>query len=128
MINLGRIVVEIDDELDRKIRLDIARKGGKKGALSRTVEEAIYTWVSRSEFDESYNRLRENCRENSLDKERFDQITESIRNDVSKILAYITRQKQKSIIKTKTKIYHKDKTLWQLKTIHMFDSILLSIV
>lgn len=101
MTNLGRIVVEVDDELDRKIRLDIARRGGKKGALSRTIEEAIDIWVSRSEFDESYNRLRENCRENSLDKEKFDQITESIRDDISKILVYIAQQKQKSIIKTK---------------------------
>lgn len=101
MINLGRIVVEIDDDLDQKIRLDIARRGGKKGALSRTIEEAIDIWILRSEFDESYNRFRENCRENSLDKERFDQITESIRNGISKILVYITQQKQKSIIKTK---------------------------
>ena len=94
---MGRIVVVIDDELDKKIRSDIAARGGKKGDLSKTMEEAIDLWVMKSEFDESYNRLKTNCRENSLDKEKFDQITESIRDDVSKILAYIAQQKHQKI-------------------------------
>ena len=99
---MGRIVVVIDDELDKKIRSDIAARGGKKGDLSKTIEEAIDLWVIKSEFDESYEKFKGNCRENSSDKERFDKATESIRDNVSKILAYIAQQKHQKIGRSKS--------------------------
>jgi hypothetical protein len=43
---MGRISVELSDELEKKLRFKtIERFGGKKGDLSRAVEEAIRTWV-----------------------------------------------------------------------------------
>jgi hypothetical protein len=45
---VGRISVEIPDELEKKLRFKtIERFGGKKGDLSRAVEEAVKTWVSK---------------------------------------------------------------------------------
>ena len=45
---MGRISVEISDELEKKLRFKtIDRFGGKKGDLSRAVEEAVKTWVTK---------------------------------------------------------------------------------
>jgi hypothetical protein len=47
VIELGRIGVDIPDELEKKLRFKtIERFGGKKGDLSRAVEEAVKTWVA----------------------------------------------------------------------------------
>jgi hypothetical protein len=46
VVKMGRISVDLSDELERKLRFKtIERFGGKKGDLSRAVEEAIKTWV-----------------------------------------------------------------------------------
>jgi hypothetical protein len=43
---MGRISVDLPDELEKKLRFKtIERFGGKKGDLSKAVEEAIKTWV-----------------------------------------------------------------------------------
>jgi hypothetical protein len=43
---MGRISVAISDELEKELRFKtIERFGGKKGDLSKAVEEAIKTWV-----------------------------------------------------------------------------------
>jgi hypothetical protein len=43
---MGRISVDLSDELEKKLRFKtIERFGGKKGDLSKAVEEAIKTWV-----------------------------------------------------------------------------------
>jgi hypothetical protein len=43
---MGRISVELSDELEKKLRFKtIERFGGRKGDLSKAVEEAIETWV-----------------------------------------------------------------------------------
>ena len=45
---MGRISVDIPDELEKRLRfktIDIF--GGKKGDLSRAVEEAVETWVAK---------------------------------------------------------------------------------
>ena len=43
---MGRISVAISDELEKELRFKtIERFGGKKGDLTRAVEEAIKTWV-----------------------------------------------------------------------------------
>jgi hypothetical protein len=47
-LKMGRISVEISDELEKKLRFKtIDRFGGKKGDLSRAVEEAVKTWVTK---------------------------------------------------------------------------------
>jgi hypothetical protein len=45
---MGRISVELPDELEKKLRFKtIEQFGGKKGDLSRAVEEAVKTWVTK---------------------------------------------------------------------------------
>jgi len=45
---MGRISVDIPDELEKKLRFKtIEVYGGKKGDLSRAVEEAVKTWVAQ---------------------------------------------------------------------------------
>jgi hypothetical protein len=49
---MGRINVELSDELDRKLRFKTIEKfGGKKGDLTKAIEEAVKKWVS-SEQDQ----------------------------------------------------------------------------
>ena len=44
---MGRIGVDLPDELEKKLRLKtIERFGGRKGDLSKAVEEAVETWVN----------------------------------------------------------------------------------
>jgi len=46
---LGRINVDISDELEKRLRLTTVEKfGGKKGDLSRAVQEAIQTWIDKT--------------------------------------------------------------------------------
>jgi hypothetical protein len=43
---MGRISVELSDELEKKLRFKTIEKfGGKKGDLSRAMEEAVKKWV-----------------------------------------------------------------------------------
>jgi hypothetical protein len=47
IIEMGRISAEIPDELEKQLRFKtIERFGGRKGDLSRAVEEAVRTWVT----------------------------------------------------------------------------------
>ena len=51
---MGRIGVELSDELERKLRFrTIERFGGKKGDLSKAIVEAVKNWVAQSETLES---------------------------------------------------------------------------
>ncbi len=44
---MGRINVELSDELEKKLRFKTIEKfGGKKGDLSRALEEAVKKWVA----------------------------------------------------------------------------------
>jgi hypothetical protein len=44
---MGRISVEIPDEMEKQLRFKtIERFGGKKGDLSRAVEEAVKVWIA----------------------------------------------------------------------------------
>ena len=48
VIEMGRIGVELSDELEKKLRFTtIERFGGRKGDLSRSVEEAVKLWVAK---------------------------------------------------------------------------------
>jgi Arc/MetJ-type ribon-helix-helix transcriptional regulator len=45
---MKRISVELSDELEEKLRFKtVERFGGKKGDLSKAVEEAVRTWVTK---------------------------------------------------------------------------------
>jgi hypothetical protein len=45
---MGRISVELLDELEKKLRFKTIEKfGGRKGDLSRAVEEAVRIWVAK---------------------------------------------------------------------------------
>ncbi len=52
VVEMGRISVELSDDLEKKLRFKtIERFGGKKGDLSRAVEEAVKTWVAKENTD-----------------------------------------------------------------------------
>ena len=47
---MGRISVEIPDELEKQLRFKtIERFGGKKGDLSKAVAEALRAWTGKKE-------------------------------------------------------------------------------
>jgi hypothetical protein len=47
---MGRITVDLPNELEKQLRLKtVERFGGKKGDLSKAVEEAVRTWISQKE-------------------------------------------------------------------------------
>jgi hypothetical protein len=47
---MGRITVDLPNELDKQLRLKtVERFGGKKGDLSKAVEESVRTWIAKKE-------------------------------------------------------------------------------
>ena len=49
-LNMGRISVDLPDELEKQLRFKtVERFGGKKGDLSKAVEEAVRTWIAMKE-------------------------------------------------------------------------------
>jgi hypothetical protein len=49
---LGRINVDISDELEKLLRLKTVEKfGGKKGDLSKAVQEAVKTWIDKNQLE-----------------------------------------------------------------------------
>jgi Arc/MetJ-type ribon-helix-helix transcriptional regulator len=47
---MGRISVELPDEVEKQLRLrTVERFGGKKGDLSKAIEEAVRTWIVKKE-------------------------------------------------------------------------------
>ena len=47
---MARISVMLSDELEKKLRLKTVEEyGGRKGDLSRAVEEAVKTWIAKEE-------------------------------------------------------------------------------
>jgi hypothetical protein len=47
---MGRINVDISNELEKQLRLKtVERFGGKKGDLSRALQEAVKTWIDQKE-------------------------------------------------------------------------------
>ena len=50
-LKLGRINVDISDELEKQLRLKaVERFGGKKGDLSKAVQEAVKTWINKKQW------------------------------------------------------------------------------
>jgi hypothetical protein len=49
-LKMGRISVDLPDELEKQLRFKtVERFGGKKGDLSKAVEEAVRTWNGEKE-------------------------------------------------------------------------------
>jgi hypothetical protein len=47
-LKMGRICVQLSDQLEKQLRFKtIERFGGKKGDLTRAVEEAVKTWITK---------------------------------------------------------------------------------
>jgi hypothetical protein len=47
-LKMGRICVVLSDQLEKQLRFKtIERFGGKKGDLTRAVEEAVKTWITQ---------------------------------------------------------------------------------
>ncbi len=47
---MGRICVELPDQLEKQLRFKTIEKfGGKKGDLTRAVEEAVKKWIAKEE-------------------------------------------------------------------------------
>ena len=47
---MGRISVDLPDPLEKQLRLKTVETfGGKKGDLSRAIEEAVRTWIAKKE-------------------------------------------------------------------------------
>jgi hypothetical protein len=47
---MGRICVELSDRLEKQLRFKTIEKfGGKKGDLTRAIEEAVETWIAKEE-------------------------------------------------------------------------------
>ena len=47
---MGRISVDLPDELEKQLRFKtVERFGGKKGDLSRAVQDAVKTWINKQE-------------------------------------------------------------------------------
>jgi hypothetical protein len=47
-LKMGRISVVLSDQLEKQLRFKtIERFGGKKGDLTRAVEEAVKTWITK---------------------------------------------------------------------------------
>jgi hypothetical protein len=47
---LGRINIDISDDTEKQLRLKtVERFGGKKGDLSKAVQEAVKTWINKNQ-------------------------------------------------------------------------------
>jgi len=47
---MGQINVNLPDEMEKQLRLKtVERFGGKKGDLSKAVEQAVKTWINNKE-------------------------------------------------------------------------------
>jgi Mn-containing catalase len=44
---MGRINIDLSDEIEKRLRIKIVEQfGGKKGDLSKAVQEAVETWIN----------------------------------------------------------------------------------
>jgi hypothetical protein len=47
---MGRICVDLPDELEKQFRIKtVERFGGKKGDLSKAIQQAVETWIAKRE-------------------------------------------------------------------------------
>jgi hypothetical protein len=55
---LGTVNIVLPDEMERRLRVVVAEKGGKKGDLSNTVQLAIMEWLQRNDSEEKKNKTK----------------------------------------------------------------------
>jgi Arc/MetJ-type ribon-helix-helix transcriptional regulator len=47
---MSRISIDLPDELEKQLRIKtVERFGGKKGDLSKAVQEAVKTWINKKQ-------------------------------------------------------------------------------
>ncbi len=46
---MGKINIVLDDKVERELRMAIAKQGGKKGDLSKAIENAIKQWLKHQD-------------------------------------------------------------------------------
>jgi len=47
---MGRINIDMPDEIEKQLRIKtVERFGGKKGDLSKAVQEAVKTWINKKQ-------------------------------------------------------------------------------
>jgi len=47
---MGRINIDMPDELEKQLRIKTVEQfGGKKGDLSKAVQEAVKTWINKKQ-------------------------------------------------------------------------------
>jgi hypothetical protein len=45
---LGKLFIVISDDLEQRLRLEVVKRlGGKKGALSAAIEQALNDWLKK---------------------------------------------------------------------------------
>lgn len=50
---MGKINVKIDDKIEINVRTVIAKTGGKRGDLAKTVEDALQLWLAQKQKEVS---------------------------------------------------------------------------
>ncbi|MBW2672812.1 MAG: hypothetical protein JRD89_05240 [Deltaproteobacteria bacterium] len=44
---MGKMIVTIDDDLEREFRIEVAKRfGGRRGDMKKAIEEAIKKWIT----------------------------------------------------------------------------------
>jgi ribosomal protein L6P/L9E len=46
---MGTLNIVLPDDVERKLRVAVAERGGKKGDLSASVEQAILEWLQKDD-------------------------------------------------------------------------------
>lgn len=55
---LGTLNIVLPDDLEHKLRVAVAERGGKKGDLSGSVEEAVKEWLQKLDQSERKERRK----------------------------------------------------------------------
>lgn len=55
---MGTLNIVLPDDLERKLRVAVAERGGKKGDLSGSVEQAIKEWLQKLDEPERKERRK----------------------------------------------------------------------
>jgi hypothetical protein len=55
---MGTLNIVLPDDVERKLRVAVAERGGKKGDLSNSVEQAIKEWLERLDEPERKERRK----------------------------------------------------------------------
>lgn len=65
---MGKLTIEISDEVERELRTFVALDGYKKGKLSKVVEESIKEYISRHKITVRDDEIQFNLKDLEKDK------------------------------------------------------------